>query len=77
MSTPARSAPEEKSSDLPSTVLAQLLALGPEAQGEQDESLLLANLALTPLQRLEAMSQAATQIEMLRQAVNNASARHG
>jgi hypothetical protein len=49
--------------------LARLSALGPEAQGDVDETLLLANLALTPLERLRAAGEAAGQVETLRRAV--------
>lgn len=49
-----------------------MVALGPEAQGDVDESLLVENLKLTPLQRLIAASDAANQIEQLQHAMNAA-----
>ena len=47
-------------------VIEWLLSLGPEAQGEIDESLLRDNLRLSPLERLEAASRAADAVEHLR-----------
>ena len=68
------SAPNEPSSD-PQPAdhrrdpIGDLAALGPDAQGEIDESLLRDNLARTPLQRLQGVNEAATQIEQLRRAM--------
>jgi hypothetical protein len=43
-----------------------LLSLGPEAQGEIDETFLRDNLRLSPVERLEAASRAADAVEKLR-----------
>ena len=64
--SPAKSAANE------TDLLQRLQTLGPEAQGETDESVIRDNLALTPFQRLQAMSNAATQIEQLRKAMKAA-----
>lgn len=47
----------------------RLCALGPEAQGDSDDSLLQENLRLTPCERLEAAGLAADAVEALRAAV--------
>lgn len=52
-----------------SALLNELVSLGPEAQGNIDDSILLENLASTPAQRLIEASRAATQIEVLREAM--------
>lgn len=52
--------------------IAWLAALGPEAQGEIDETLLEDNLQLSPYERLRAASEAATQLERLRRAMARA-----
>ena len=49
--------------------IARLAALGPEAQGDVDETLLLENLRLSPLERLIAANQSAAQIEQLQRAM--------
>lgn len=54
------------------TDIERLAALGPEAQGDIDETLLLENLERTPFERLQAVSEAARQIELLQQAVKAA-----
>ena len=56
--------PENKSGRLN-----ELLSLGPEAQGEIDETLLQENLKRTPAERLIEAGRAATQIEQLREAL--------
>lgn len=55
--------------------IARLATLGPEVQGDVDVTLLRANLDLSPLERLVAASQAATQIEQLQRAMKAAA--HG
>ena len=52
-----------------SALLAELISLGPEAQGDIDVSILRENLARTPAQRLIEASRAATQIEQLKDAM--------
>lgn len=52
-----------------SALLNEVVSLGPEAQGNIDDSILLENLASTPAQRLIEASRAATQIEVLREAM--------
>lgn len=52
--------------------IARLLTLGPEAQGEVDESLLRSNLALSPAERLQAANETARQIEILQLAMKAA-----
>ena len=63
----------QSSADLPpanrSGLLNELFLLGPEAQGDIDESILWENLARTPAQRLIEASRAATQIENLKEAM--------
>lgn len=49
-----------------------LLSLGPEAQGEIDESLLRDNLRLSPLERLKAAGRAADAVEQLRDGLQRA-----
>lgn len=50
-------------------LLNELISLGPEVQGNVDESILRENLARTPAQRLIEASRAATQIERLKEAM--------
>ncbi|HEX9783704.1 MAG TPA: hypothetical protein VGA56_13355 [Opitutaceae bacterium] len=50
----------------------RLASLGPEAQGDIDETLLRENLARTPLERLLAANEAAEQVEELRRAMKAA-----
>lgn len=52
-----------------SALLNELISLGPDAQGNIDESILRENLARTPAQRLIEASRAATQIERLKEAM--------
>lgn len=55
-----------------SELLKRLVSLGPEAQGDVDESILRENLERTPAQRLIEASRAATQIEELQAATRAA-----
>jgi hypothetical protein len=55
-----------------SAEIARLVALGPEAQGDVDDTVLLANLARTPAERLRAAGEMAAQIETLQRAVQAA-----
>jgi hypothetical protein len=56
----------------PEKEIDRLVALGPDAQGDVDESLLRDNLRLSPAQRLEAASMAANGVETLRAALQRA-----
>lgn len=47
-----------------------LAKLGPEAQGDIDESLLVENLKRSPFDRLVAASEAASQVEQLQHAMS-------
>ncbi len=50
----------------------RLIALGPEAQGDIDDTLLQDNLHLSLLERLEAASRAAQGVETIRAAMRRA-----
>jgi hypothetical protein len=53
-----------------SASIESLANLGPEAQGDVDESLLVENLKLSPLDRLVAASEAVGQVEQLQRAMS-------
>jgi len=53
-----------------SALIERLATLGPEVQGNIDESLLVENLKLTPFERLIAAGEAAGQIEQLQRAMS-------
>lgn len=55
-----------------SALLEELASLGPESQGDVDETILRENLERTPAQRLIEASRAATQVEELQAAMRAA-----
>lgn len=72
MATPGHVSSSNLHSDSDVEELRRLAALGPDAQGDVDWTLIEANLKLSPRERIEACQQAAAQVQQLQTAMREA-----